>query len=197
MEIMDRQFERPRGILGKLAGIIMNLENRKINKWTIQHLKPKTGDIILEIGYGPGYAIKKLVDSKKGVVLHGIDLSANMEKMAAKKNSEAVEKGNVQLYSGDISEFTGSCQYDKVYTVNNYPLWEKKENSLQRIHHLLKDGGKIVITVQPREDDADAAKTRKLGKIIHKDLERAGFHSIDIHFKKVRPVLTVCVTAYK
>ena len=197
METMDKQFEQPKGILGKIAGFIMNLENRKINKWTLQHVNPQKGDTILEIGYGPGYAIKKLMDAKSGVTLHGIDLSSNMEKMAEKKNSEAVEKGKVKLYSGDISEYKAPLQYDKVYTVNNYPLWEKKEKSLERIYQLLKEGGRIVITVQPREDDADDAKTRRLGKSIKNDLKKAGFQSIRIHYKKVRPVLTVCVTANK
>lgn len=43
-ELLAKQFEKPEGIFGKLAGKIMYFENRKINKWTIRKLNIKRRD---------------------------------------------------------------------------------------------------------------------------------------------------------
>ncbi|WP_419881052.1 class I SAM-dependent methyltransferase [Peribacillus sp. B-H-3] len=197
IEILAKQFRRPDGLLGRLAGKIMLFENRRINRWTIDLLNIKPGDYLLEIGFGPGYAIKEIFRRHHNVKIDGIDVSVSMTKEAEKRNSKNAEEGRLQLYSGDVSDFKQDLyRYDKVFSVNNYPLWKNPKKELIRIHHLMKDGGTIAITVQPREEDASREKALSHAIEIEQALFHAGFRSISVKFKKIRPQLTVCVTAH-
>ncbi|CAH0347292.1 MULTISPECIES: class I SAM-dependent methyltransferase [unclassified Bacillus (in: firmicutes)] len=195
LETIAKQFRKPVGILGRLAGMIMAFENRKINRWTIDRLKVKPGDHILEVGFGPGYAIEEMLQKYDNLKIDGVDVSKTMLETAHIRNEKAIDKGRLNLYQKDVMDYNQrEYQYDKVISVNNYPLWKNKRKSLMRIHQLLKDGGRIAITVQPREDDASREKTFSHAFQIEQDLVYAGFRDISVKFKKVKPELTVCVT---
>jgi cyclopropane fatty-acyl-phospholipid synthase-like methyltransferase len=149
----------------------------------------------LEIGFGPGYAIEEMFQQHQNLKIDGIDLSETMLEAAYARNKKAAQRGRLKLYQGTIEEFHQQLyRYDKVISVNNYPLWKNKKKSLIRIHQLMKEGGKIAITVQPREEDASREKTFSHAVQIEQDLFYAGFRDISVKFKKVKPELTVCVT---
>jgi cyclopropane fatty-acyl-phospholipid synthase-like methyltransferase len=159
LETLAKQFRKPDGILGRIAGLVMFFENRKINRWTIDRLAIQPGDYILEIGFGPGYAIEEMFQQHQNLKVDGIDLSETMLAAAYARNKKAAQRGRLKLYQGTIEEFHQQLyRYDKVISVNNYPLWKNKKKSLIRIHQLMKEGGKIAITVQPREEDASREK---------------------------------------
>jgi hypothetical protein len=54
--IAHRQFRRPTGLLGRLAGWIManRPSNIERNRWTVDLLNVQPSDHVLEIGFGPG-----------------------------------------------------------------------------------------------------------------------------------------------
>jgi trans-aconitate methyltransferase len=196
-EILAKQFEKPEGIIGKLAGKIMYFENRKINKWTVGKLKIKRRDSILEVGYGPGYSIRYIMDNYRHVEADGVDVSEDMKSAAAKLNDDCIQQGKVRLFVKDIHEFFPDKKYHKIFSVNNYPLWTKPRESLQHLYGMLESKGQIAITVQPREEGANETITKSLGQVIKSDMEAAGFHSISISYKNARPMVTVCVTGIK
>lgn len=196
-ELLAKQFEKPEGILGKLAGKIMYFENRKINKWTIRKLNIKRRDSILEVGYGPGYSILFIMDNYRHVEADGVDVSEDMKTAASKLNDDCIQQGKVRLFAKDIHHFFPDKKYNKIFSVNNYPLWTKPRDSLTHLYGMLENNGRIAITVQPRENGANEAITKNLGQVIKADMEAAGFHSISVLYKKARPLLTVCVTGIK
>ncbi|MBY0155200.1 MULTISPECIES: class I SAM-dependent methyltransferase [Cytobacillus] len=196
-DILAKQFQKPAGLLGKLAGKIMYFENRKINKWTIQQLKINRRDSILEVGFGPGYSIRHIMDHFRHAETDGVDVSEDMKASAAKRNDEYIRQGKVRLFVKDIHDYFPDKTYNKIFSVNNYPLWTKPRESLQYLYGMLEEDGIIAITVQPREEGADDTIAKNLGQVIKTDMEAAGFHSISISYKEARPVLTVCVTAIK
>ncbi|KON87631.1 hypothetical protein AF332_12855 [Sporosarcina globispora] len=196
-DILARQFEKPDGILGKLAGKIMYFENRKINKWTIQQLKINTRDSILEVGFGPGYSIRHIMDHCRHVETDGVDVSEDMKASAAKLNDDCIQQGKVRLFVKDIHDFHPDKTYKKIFSVNNYPLWTKPRESLHHLYGMLEKDGIAAITIQPREEGANETITKNLGQVIKADMEAAGFHSISISYKEARPVLAVCVTGLK
>lgn len=193
---LAKQFRNPDGLLGRFAGLVMFFENRKINRWTIDRVGIQPGDHILEVGFGPGYAIEEMFQRYGNLKVDGIDLSETMLHAALAKNEQAARSGTLRLFHGDVADFRENLShYNKVISVNNYPLWKNKRKSLIRIHQMMHNGGKIAITVQPREEDASREKTFSHAVQIEQDLFYAGFREISVQFKKVRPQLTVCVTA--
>jgi SAM-dependent methyltransferase len=71
------QFGRPRGLAGILAGWEMTVRpsNRKRNLWAVDLLEVRPADRVLEIGFGPGVAIRALARRASAGFVYGIDHS--------------------------------------------------------------------------------------------------------------------------
>ncbi|WP_226671369.1 class I SAM-dependent methyltransferase [Metabacillus litoralis] len=193
-----KQFSKPDGFLGVIAGKIMALENRKLNSWTISSLGIKDHDVVLEIGYGSGMSMEKILKQHKNIMIDGIDVSETMQKQAAKRLDHDIKNQKVHLMIGDVEKVNlNPCTYNKIMTVNNYTIWDHPEKGLANLYDSLKPKGKIAITMQPREENASSAKTRMFAKQIFNDLTTCGFLDIKVQFKRIRPELAVCVTAVK
>lgn len=191
---ISKRFSRPKGLIGVIAGYIMAAENKTLNKWTIDQLTLKRHDVVLEVGYGPGYSLKQMLKREPTVKIDGIDASGVMKKQAERK----VKQRSVRLMKGGIETVPlPSAYYDKVLSVNNYTIWNDRQKGVNHIYQALKPGGKTAISMQPREADASPEKTKAFAKQIYADLYAAGFEDIEIQFKYITPELSVCVTAKK
>ena len=97
-----RQFSRPRGLLGRLAGLIManRPSNLERNMRTLALVNIQPDDRVLEIGFGPGIAIERAAElAKRGKVI-GVDHSALMLRQASRRNATAIAAGRVELRLG-------------------------------------------------------------------------------------------------
>src|SRR3989441_1771583 len=96
------QFMRPRGFAGWLAGWEMALRssNRKRNVWAVGLLGVEPTDRVLEIGFGPGIAIRELSRRAMHGLVCGVDHSAVMVRQATRRNAAAVRAGRVELRLG-------------------------------------------------------------------------------------------------
>lgn len=194
INMLSKKFSRPKGVFGMLAGYIMAAENQTLNQWTIDQLGVRRGDSILEIGFGPGYCMQQMLKREKAVELHGIDISEAMLKLAARR----VKSKGVRLIQGNIETFPLAASfYDKVISVNNYTIWNDQTKGVRQMYRALKPGGKAAITMQPREADASSEKTKLFGQQMIADFQAAGFEDIELHFKNIKPELSVCATAKK
>ncbi|WP_409270328.1 class I SAM-dependent methyltransferase [Neobacillus sp. SCS-31] len=198
MKKLAKQFRLPRGFLGKIAGKVMYFENKKINDWTISQLSILNGQRVLEIGFGPGYAIGTIAERFPDCLIEGIDFSLKMKQETEKKHDHLLKAGKLKLWRDEISSFEFSKEkYDRIFSVNNFPLWKNPQETISKIATSLKPGGRIAITVQPREKGDTDDTARDLEKKLKNDLKSAGLQSISISYKKVHPILSVCATAEK
>ena len=171
---MQRQFKRPKGFLGWVVGKVMEIDNRKINNWSIKQLNIKNGERILEVGYGPGYCIRRITNRFPRTLVDGVDISETMKETAQKKNEHVIKRDMVRLFIRDISEFEmENVQYDRIFSVNNYPLWNDKKRALSHIYNMLKTEGTLLITVQPRGEEERDSRAEKYGKEISEALQEA------------------------
>ncbi|MCR8846772.1 class I SAM-dependent methyltransferase [Rossellomorea sp. SC111] len=198
MFTLQKQFKRPKGILGWVVGKVMEFDNRKINNWSIKQLAIEKDHRILEVGFGPGYCIKRITDRFPDTFVDGVDLSETMKDAAQSKNQQAIEKGRVRLFVQDISQFElNDVQYDRIFSVNNYPLWNNHKQALSHLYTMLKTEGTLLITVQPRGDEERDSKARRYGEEISKALQETGFKNITLSYKDVSPALTVSIKGVK
>jgi hypothetical protein len=74
------QFRQPRGFAGWLAGWEMALRssNRQRNVWAVGLLAVAPTDCVLEIGFGPGTAIRELSRRATQGLVCGVDHAAVM-----------------------------------------------------------------------------------------------------------------------
>jgi ubiquinone/menaquinone biosynthesis C-methylase UbiE len=192
------QFGRPTGLLGGLVGRIMvrTASNRERIEWTISLLDVKPTDRILEIGFGPGVSIEMLSEvASRGLVV-GVDHSDVMVRQAGVRNAAAVREGRVEFHVGSVPhlpKLAGS--FDKILTINSIHFWNDPVACLAELRRLLKPGGVIAVTLQPRSRGATEADARQNGEEVARYLERAGFSQVRLEIRQMSPVAAACALA--
>src|SRR5919109_2674538 len=112
--LLMRMFGRPRGILGRLGGLIMARANRKFAHWVIGLLDIQSNDKVLEVGFGPGVGIQLLTGLASGGYIAGVDYSAEMVEQATARNVKAIEAGLDDLRQGSVEGLPfEDCTFDK------------------------------------------------------------------------------------
>lgn len=92
MRSFNSQFANPHGLLGRLAGTIMSFENRERNRWAISLLNLQQGDRVLEVGFGPGWAIQQMARIAVNGFVAGVDSSETMVQQAGRRNVDAIRR---------------------------------------------------------------------------------------------------------
>lgn len=189
------QFGHPKGALGRVVGKIMERtpSNNERIRWTISLLDVGPRDRLLEVGMGPGIAIKLLSDIAREGLVAGIDHSEVMVRQAIKRNAEAIHNGRVKLQLGSASNLPGFGEpFDKIFTINSIHFWPDPIHCLRELRHLLKPNGLIAVTFQPRSRGATDAIARQIGEEIVTDLQQAGFSHCRLELRKASPVSMAC-----
>ena len=122
-------------------------------------------DHVLEIGFGPGLAIRELARRATDGFVLGIDHSEVMVRQATARNRAAVEQGRVDLRLGsalDLRDFNEL--FDKALAVNNFGMWPEPAARLTELRKALRPGGRVAIVSQPRCPGATAETTKRVGE---------------------------------
>jgi ubiquinone/menaquinone biosynthesis C-methylase UbiE len=175
------QFRQPRGFTGWLAGWEMALRssNRQRNVWAVSLLGVEPTDRVLEIGFGPGIAIRELSRRATQGLVCGVDHSAVMVRQATRRNAAAVRAGRVDLRLGSAEQLPSFTEpFDKVLAVNTMGMWHEPDAGLKALHRRMRPGGRIAIVSQPRCPGATAETTVAAGREISARLTAAGFTGI-------------------
>jgi ubiquinone/menaquinone biosynthesis C-methylase UbiE len=151
-KLIYAQYRRPTGWLGRWIGQRMAQQHVPENEWTVQVLDAQPGDHILEIGFGPGLAIEKLLRQVPDVQIAGIDYSQTMVHAARRRNARAVRAGRVDLRYGDVQHLPfADTLFERVYSIHCIYFWPDAEKALAEIQRVMKPGGRLVITFLPVE----------------------------------------------
>ena len=95
VERVVAQFGHPSGFWGQIVGWIMALRssNRRRNAWAVSLLNVQPRDRVLEIGFGPGIAIRKMSQIAVEGYVCGLDHSARILRQASWRNAAAIRAG--------------------------------------------------------------------------------------------------------
>jgi ubiquinone/menaquinone biosynthesis C-methylase UbiE len=168
--------------------------NHERAQWTISLLGIKPGDRILEIGFGPGIAIELASRLTGDGRVVGLDHSAVMIRQAAQRNAVAMRDGRVELHLGSVAELPRFEElFDKIFTINSIHFWEDPLQRLTDLRRVLKPGGMIAVTLQPRSRKATAATTSLVGNELADKLRSAGFTQVTVDIRATRPLPVACV----
>ena len=193
-----RQFKQPSGVLGQLAGLIManRPSNIERNNWMLELLSLRADDRLLEIGFGPGIAIKEAAQKiTKGLIV-GLDHSDVMLQQAKKRNSTAIADGRVELYLGSLENLPPyERPFNKICSANVVQFWKDPVADFRKLRAMLTEGGVIVTTYMPRHKNPTNAAARDKANEIVATLKKSGFTNITVHEKFMQPVSAISVVA--
>ena len=194
-EELVAQFRKPDGGMGQLAGWIMahRRSNRRRNERTLELLDLQQHERVLEIGYGPGFAIKLASQSVTHGKVFGLDHSPTMFHQAQRRNAAPIAAGRVELLVGDILDPPmGLPHFDKIFSVNVVQFWPAPEATFAALKGVLKPGGRIATTFMPRVGTEKPGQARAHARRIGRVLDELGFEH-EVHWLSVGKSPAVCV----
>jgi ubiquinone/menaquinone biosynthesis C-methylase UbiE len=167
--------------------------NQERIEWTIAQLGLRPSDRVLEVGFGPGYAVEKAHQLLPDGFIAGVDHSEVMVRQAIKRNALAIHEGRVDLRLGSVSNLPSYEEpFDKIFTINSIHFWVDPIAQLKELYKMLKPGGLIAVTLQPRSRGSTDETTTIIGKELVVNLENAGFKMTRLEFKSAKPAPIVC-----
>jgi len=149
---MIKQFSQPRGLVGKFIGNRMAKGNVYDAKWTISLLNIQPNSRILEIGFGPGVSTQMASEKASKGYVAGIDHSKTMVQTASQRNEAAIQSRRMELKQGDVSSLPYPAEsFDIAFSLHSIYFWPKPLDCLKEIRRVLKPGGLLAITIQPKD----------------------------------------------
>jgi len=194
--VIAGQFGNPRGLLGRLVGHVMALNNSKRSTWVLSLLALGEADRVLEVGFGSGVDIRRVAEvAVKGAVA-GVEHSKTMLSQASRRNRQSIRAGQVRLREGSAEHLPfADNSFDKAFSINSVQFWEDLDQSFGEAARVLQPGGLLATAIRPRNADADQSTSREWGRRLAGHLQAAGFTRIDVRLEPSGRVPTVCVLA--
>jgi ubiquinone/menaquinone biosynthesis C-methylase UbiE len=167
MSIVDnlfmQMFGRPKGMLGKLGGLIMASMNQGLTYSVIDMLDIQPNDKVLEVGFGSGVGIQRLSRLASAGYIAGIDYSSEMVEQATARNMAEIKAGRVDLRLGSVESLPFEDKtFDKALAVNSMQVWPDAVVGLQSIRRVMRSGGSIALGFTPYSGQSSAGLTQIL-----------------------------------
>jgi trans-aconitate methyltransferase len=192
------QFRKPCGIFGHLAGLIMATRPSNIarNVWTLELLDLSPRDHVLEVGFGPGIAIRYAAHHITDGLIVGVDHSQAMLRQASQRNAAAIESGRVRLYCQPVHNLP-ACEsgFDKIFSANVVQFWDDPVRVFKTLRSRLAAGGVLATTYMPRHAGATLGDVRNTAATISAQLQAAGLSRIRVEETRTQRSPMVCVLA--
>jgi SAM-dependent methyltransferase len=136
-------FAFPAGPRGWLAARLMLWLNRPDE--LLDLLDVRAGQRVLEVGYGPGGLIDRLVSTPADRIC-GVDPSPQMRALATRRHRAGVAAGRIDLRLG-TAEGTGypDDEFDRVVSVRTVAIWPDLAAGVRELHRVTRPGGRLVI----------------------------------------------------
>jgi ubiquinone/menaquinone biosynthesis C-methylase UbiE len=180
---ITKQFSNPSGFFGKFIGNGMAKRNVYDAQWTISLLSIQPHHRILEIGFGPGVSTQMASEKASQGFVAGIDHSRTMVEVASRRNATGIRSGRIELKQGDVAALSYPDEsFDIAYSLHSIYFWQKPVDCLKELRRVLKPGGSLAITIQPKDKwarniDADIM-TLYDGKDVVSMFSEAGYRQV-------------------
>ena len=167
---LGRQLRHPSGVAGRVIGHAMAIANRRPNRIAIDALEIAPGDVVLELGFGPGRAIKQLASLIGDGHVLGIDQSATMLAQASRHNRQAITSGRVELRQRPFDALPWpTASVDKVLAVNTAYFFRPDAIEILEARRVLRPGGLMALYAT---DGSVMARWRFSGPDTHRTFDR-------------------------
>ncbi|HEY41551.1 MAG TPA: class I SAM-dependent methyltransferase [Dehalococcoidia bacterium] len=185
------QVNLPRGLMGRITFIFMNMGHKSIYENMAKVLALKPEDDLLEVACGNGYFLKKYASHVNSIT--GLDISELSVKMATSKNKGRVVSGTAEFVQGDASKLPWEDnKFSVAASMASFPGFPKPLEALKEMHRVLRSGGRAVVSIEwNAEDGQDHSKqASKYGYHIWSEddirtmLTEAGFSDITFSYAK-------------
>ena len=182
-----RQFSRPTGLLGWVAGRAMARTNATVSRWVADLLAPAAGERILDLGCGPGVLLSLAAATVGEGRAVGVDVSQVMVAQARRRNRSAIRAGRAEVQEAVAESLPfPEAHFDAVSSVNSLQHWGDVEAGLREIARVMRPGGRLCLVLRMRVADASRLDRRSFGSTqervgsLASRLAELGFSDVEI-----------------
>jgi SAM-dependent methyltransferase len=118
-----------------------------MNDLVLQLLHLQPGNSILEIGFGGGDLMHKIVNTGKPALTVGVERSPEAVNICQQRFHHLVNQGKVELHLADATTLPFvDHHFHRICTVNTLYFWSDALQVLSECYRVLLPGGKLVIS---------------------------------------------------
>jgi trans-aconitate methyltransferase len=150
MGIIGRQFGRPAGLLGGVAGRFMARNNGALNTRIVQVLAMDQSrpSRVIELGPGPGVGTSALLGTFPAAEHVAVEPSPVMRAQLARRNQSAIEAGRLRVVEGTLTDLDENCRADIVMAVHVIYFWADLTAELRLARDRLSEDGVVALGYQ-------------------------------------------------
>ncbi len=100
---------------------------------------------VMDIGFGTGQALKKILQSNGNIRAFGVEPSPNMFKVAGRKLRTFAKEGKVTLALGSSRNIPFDEKFDIIYSSLSFHHWKNQEESVLNVLKYLNPEGKFMV----------------------------------------------------
>lgn len=143
---LAEQLGRPSGLWGRLLLRLLNRENAGMNRLAFEQLALRQGDRILEIGFGGGSLLARILATGLPVTVTGIDYAEDALTVVKRKLRRDVRSGQLTLQQANADHLPfPDQQFDRIGTVNTLYFWPDAYRVFQECYRVLRPAGRVVV----------------------------------------------------
>jgi ubiquinone/menaquinone biosynthesis C-methylase UbiE len=156
---LAKHLGNPEGKIGKAVTANLNKTNAGAYSAALQRLEMNAGDHVIEIGFGNGREIPRILSLSNNVTYIGFDISDTMVADATAFNGDAVRQGRVTLVNGTSSAIPADAKtFDKALALNTIYFWTNPVADLRELRRVLRENARLVLgTVERRRPPSFSA----------------------------------------
>jgi ubiquinone/menaquinone biosynthesis C-methylase UbiE len=142
---IGQQLRKPSGRPGHLTGTLMGVANARANAHAIAALTLGPHACVVELGCGPGFALRSLLRSPTVSRAIGIDWSKAMLADAARRNKSDIASGRLSLIRGDFACLPLAQNIADAILAVNVAYFMNGTETITEACRVLKPGGRLVL----------------------------------------------------
>lgn len=141
---LEKQLNCPKGEKGVETGELMHNSNISMTIASINLLKLRDNNALLEIGHGNCTHLTEIIKQSKGISYSGLEISEVMQQEAIRINKKYLEENRIsfELYDGENIPYKDDT-FDKVFTVNTIYFWENPTDFFREVTGFLNLAGNL------------------------------------------------------
>ncbi|UOQ44881.1 class I SAM-dependent methyltransferase [Halobacillus salinarum] len=150
---LEKHYGKPKGVIGWYMGEKMIRQHKPETNWSIELLDLQKNEDVLEIGFGAGYALKRIAEKSTVRKVIGIDSSKTLLRSSTFRNKRKIKNKKVTLYKGSVDNLPFNNQFfSRVLSIHSIYFWEDLQTSMVEIYRVLRPGGFVLITLSDGKD---------------------------------------------
>lgn len=131
---------------------LLNAGNIAMNELTVQQLALSTEpaieatEKILEVGFGGGYLLGKILDRPAVKFAVGLDFSPEMVDLARQRFRSFIEAGKLEIQCASVENIPyADASFTKICTVNTIYFWTDLKKALAELERVLIREGTLLL----------------------------------------------------